>query len=97
MGSSWRDQMSPKQLDTNPVTPFRYSGVPFSWERLPGIPKMLQSHKKKDSIKLLPLPPPTSKEASFNRKKSSSSTSTAVAESFRKDPFFTALSSTGPP
>ncbi|MBA0843720.1 hypothetical protein Gotur_022114 [Gossypium turneri] len=124
MGSSWRDQMSPKQLDTkyssslrtpsfsssssslpsslgssyyqddsplSPVTPVRYSGVPFSWERLPGIPKMLQSHKKKDSIKLLPLPPPTSKEASFNRKKSSSSTSTAVAESFRKDPFFTAL------
>ncbi|PPS10827.1 hypothetical protein GOBAR_AA09819 [Gossypium barbadense] len=88
-GSSYYKNDSP----LSPVTPVRYSGVPFSWERLPGIPKMLQSHKKKDSIKLLPLPPPTSKEASFNRKKSSSSTSTstAVAESFRKDPFFTAL------
>ncbi|XP_038996532.1 uncharacterized protein LOC120121160 isoform X2 [Hibiscus syriacus] len=85
----------------NPVAPVRFSAVPFSWERLPGIPKKLQNHKKKESIKLLPLPPPATPPTSrksilgklLSRKKTStaSSVSAAAAESFRKDPFFTAL------
>ncbi|XWS15397.1 hypothetical protein CRYUN_Cryun35bG0093600 [Craigia yunnanensis] len=90
LGSSYLPDNSP----LTPATPFRFSGVPFSWEHLPGIPKKLQNHKKKESMKLLPLPPPatppTSKkynfEDMFKRKKKS-----GAAESFRKDPFFAAL------
>ncbi|GMJ11664.1 hypothetical protein HRI_004835600 [Hibiscus trionum] len=96
LGSSYFQDDSP----LSPVAPVRFSGVPFSWERLPGIPKKLQNHKKKESIKLLPLPPPATPPtyrknifgSLLTRKKSSSSTaSTVAAESFRKDPFFTAL------
>ncbi|XWS23365.1 hypothetical protein CRYUN_Cryun28dG0007600 [Craigia yunnanensis] len=84
----------PDDSPLSPVTPFRFSGVPFSWEHLPGIPKKLQNHKKKEFINLLPLPPPaiapTSKRYNFEgmltRKKAS-----GAAESFRKDPFFAAL------
>lgn len=75
----------------SPTTPLRSSGIPFSWEKLPGIPKK-QLSKKKDpcSMNLLPLPPsgnsiPSRKETSPMLKKYSTS------ESFRKDPFFAAL------
>ncbi|KAE8693514.1 Protease-associated RING/U-box zinc finger family protein [Hibiscus syriacus] len=84
-----------------PVAPVRFSGVPFSWERLPGIPKKLQNHKNKESVKLLPLPPPATLPTSrksilgklLSRKKTSTASTVAAAavESFRKDPFFTAL------
>uniref|UniRef100_A0A2P2IU70 Uncharacterized protein n=1 Tax=Rhizophora mucronata TaxID=61149 RepID=A0A2P2IU70_RHIMU len=76
----------------SPATSLRFSGVPFSWEHLPGIPKK-PSHKKRDStLKVLPLPPsvtpPTSKRFNFEQigigKKISS-------ESSKQDPFFTAL------
>ncbi|KAK8974020.1 hypothetical protein V6N11_046978 [Hibiscus sabdariffa] len=98
LGSSYFQDDSP----LSPAAPVRFSGVPFSWERLPGIPKKLQNHKKKESIKLLPLPPPatpppTSRKNIFGnlltRKKTSSASTVAAsaAESFRKDPFFTAL------
>ncbi|XP_057490330.1 uncharacterized protein LOC130776210 [Actinidia eriantha] len=41
-----------------PSTPLRSSGIPFSWEKLPGIPKRQLSKKKDPSLKsLLPLPP----------------------------------------
>ncbi|KAF2290974.1 hypothetical protein GH714_017710 [Hevea brasiliensis] len=80
----------PDDFPPNPATPRRFSGVPFSWEHLPGIPKK-PSCKKKDStvVKALPLPPHTSKrfnleEVGIIRKKNSK-------ESFGKDPFFTAL------
>ncbi|XVE60776.1 hypothetical protein DITRI_Ditri05aG0154500 [Diplodiscus trichospermus] len=84
----------PDDPPLSPATPLRFSGVPFSWEHLPGIPKKLQNHKKKESIKLLPLPPPatppTSKkynlEHVLSRKKAS-----GAAESFQKDPFFAAM------
>ncbi|KAJ6297307.1 hypothetical protein OIU78_022945 [Salix suchowensis] len=76
-----------------PATPHRFSGVPFSWEHSPGIPKN-QSYKKKDcSSKDLPLPPPaasTSISKRFNseeigaRKKNNN-------DSFRRDPFFAAF------
>ncbi|GMI90527.1 hypothetical protein HRI_002722000 [Hibiscus trionum] len=88
--SSLRSSYFPDDSPRSPGTPFRFLGVPFSWEHLPGIPKKLQNHNKKDySMKLLPLPPPTtSKNNSFEdmltRKKAS--------ESFRRmDPFFAAL------
>ncbi|KAF7811840.1 uncharacterized protein G2W53_032816 [Senna tora] len=45
-----------------PSTPLRLiSRVPFSWEHFPGIPKNScnQNYCKNPSLKLLPLPPPT--------------------------------------
>ncbi|KAK8620650.1 hypothetical protein V6N13_067120 [Hibiscus sabdariffa] len=89
IGSSYFQDDSP----LSPVAPLRFSGVPFSWESLPGIPKKLQNHKEKESIKL---PPPATSPTSrknilgnlLARKKTSS---TAAAESFRKDPFLRAL------
>ncbi|XP_057468753.1 uncharacterized protein LOC130758702 [Actinidia eriantha] len=42
----------------SPSTPLRSLGIPFSWEKLPGIPKRQLSKKKEPSLKsLLPLPP----------------------------------------
>ncbi|XP_039017118.1 uncharacterized protein LOC120147969 [Hibiscus syriacus] len=61
-------------------SPLRFSGVPFSWEHSPGVPKKLQSHKKKESTKLLPLPPPATPP-----------TSKKAYESFHRDPFFVAM------
>ncbi|KAK2659286.1 hypothetical protein Ddye_005819 [Dipteronia dyeriana] len=87
-------------LRSTPATPLRFSGKPFSWEHLPGVPKK-NIHKKKEptilNIKQLPLPPPvtppSSKKHHFqdniigNSKKFSTS-----SESFRiKDPFVVAL------
>ncbi|XP_061366625.1 uncharacterized protein LOC133309813 [Gastrolobium bilobum] len=78
----------------SPASPLRFSGVPFSWERLPGIPKKQNSKKKQESsMKLLPLPPPTTSHSSKKlsheetriRKKNSMQTS------FQRDPFFAAL------
>ncbi|KAL9379805.1 hypothetical protein Peur_028287 [Populus x canadensis] len=77
----------------SPATPLQFSGVPFSWEHLPGIPKK-QSHKKKDSIlKALPLPPPAA-PASISRRINSEEIGIRKKhnnESFRRDPFFAAL------
>ncbi|KAE8666529.1 Protease-associated RING/U-box zinc finger family protein [Hibiscus syriacus] len=93
LGSSYFPDDSP----FSPGTPFRFSGVPFSWEHLPGIPKKLQNHSKKDySMKLLPLPPQTiprpSKTSSFEDMLTRKKPSAGVSESFRRmDPFFAAL------
>ncbi|KAK8279829.1 hypothetical protein V6Z11_D09G135900 [Gossypium hirsutum] len=82
----------PEDSPLSPATPLRFSGVPFSWEHLPGVPKKkLEDEKQKGSIKLLPLPPPatppTSKRNNFEeilaRKKASNAGG--------KDPFFAAM------
>lgn len=77
----------------SPATPLQFSGVPFSWEHLPGIPKK-QSYKKKDStLKALPLPPPAA-PASISRRINSEEIGIRKKhnnESFRRDPFFAAL------
>ncbi|KAK7270382.1 hypothetical protein RIF29_23475 [Crotalaria pallida] len=76
------------------------SGVPFSWEHLPGIPKKQNSYNKKknkdSSTKLLPLPPPTTTtttttHSSKKKKESSSSSSIISQSSFQRDPFFAAM------
>ncbi|XP_039022469.1 uncharacterized protein LOC120154915 [Hibiscus syriacus] len=56
--SSLGSSFIPGDSPLSPATPLRFSGVPFSWEHSPGVPKKLQNHKKKESTKLLPLPPP---------------------------------------
>ncbi|KAL5845985.1 hypothetical protein ACOSQ3_009509 [Xanthoceras sorbifolium] len=90
----------PDESPLSPATPLRFSGKPFSWEHLPGVPKK-NTHKKKESIlnnniKQLPLPPPTthptsSKKHQFQDVGNSKKFSTS-SESFRiKDPFVAAL------
>ncbi|KAK7851363.1 uncharacterized protein LOC112017369 [Quercus suber] len=76
----------------SPATPLRYSGVPFSWEHLPGIPKKKQASKKESSSKLLPLPPtstttPSSKKSNLEDVVGKKN----CKQTFEKDPFFAAL------
>ncbi|QCE08006.1 uncharacterized protein LOC114190562 [Vigna unguiculata] len=93
--SSFESFYFPEDPLLSPASPLRFSGVPFSWEHLPGIPKKQNSKKKlqESSLKLLPLPPPTTTRSSKNltheetrvRKKNS------VQSVFQRDPFFAAL------
>ncbi|XP_054786922.1 uncharacterized protein LOC129293144 [Prosopis cineraria] len=75
--------------EPSPYSPLRFSGVPFSWELLPGIPKKQTCFRKKliqeSSMKLLPLPPPTN-TSSYNFKKKNS-----LPSIFQRDPFFAAM------
>ncbi|KAK6939767.1 hypothetical protein RJ641_029298 [Dillenia turbinata] len=80
----------------SPTTPLQFSGIPFSWEHFPGIPKKQASRNlQHSSMNLLPLPPAATtaapsrrfhfdQEAAPLRKKYNST-------SFRRDPFFAAL------
>ncbi|KAL3513533.1 hypothetical protein ACH5RR_026250 [Cinchona calisaya] len=75
-----------------------FSGIPFSWEQIPGIPKN-QISKKKDlsALGLLPLPPAGSCSSNTFRKNNRedhviiSPKKYNNNENFRKDPFFAAL------
>lgn len=91
VGSSYYRDDSP----LSPATPLRFSGVPFSWEHLPGIPKKLQNHKKKESTKLFPLLPPPATTSTSKKYNSDDPTSWkklySADQSIRKDPFFAAL------
>ncbi|XP_059461211.1 uncharacterized protein LOC132190286 [Corylus avellana] len=96
LGSSYFPDDSP----LSPATPLRYSGVPFSWEQLPGIPKkLIQAPKKKEysSSKLLPLPPLTAAAAPPPSKKSNPENMgdrkkiNPRQSGFQRDPFFAAL------
>ncbi|XP_059631934.1 uncharacterized protein LOC132274628 [Cornus florida] len=78
----------------SPNTPLRSSGIPFSWEQLPGIPKKQTPENKDPSKSLLPLPPAGTSiyskklnpvEIPLPRKKYYSS------KNSRRDPFFAAL------
>lgn len=93
--SSFESFYFPEDPLLSPASPLRFSGVPFSWEYLPGIPKKQNSKKKlqESSLKLLPLPPPTTTHSSRKhtheetriRKKNS------IQSVFQRDPFFAAL------
>lgn len=76
----------------SPATPLRYSGVPFSWEHLPGIPKKKQASKKESSSKLLPLPP-TSTVTPSSRKSNLEDVvgKKNCKQTLKIDPFFAAL------
>ncbi|XP_075480617.1 uncharacterized protein LOC142521274 [Primulina tabacum] len=64
---------------TTPCTsPPHFKGIPFSWEKIPGIPKYQESHKSSKSTRsLLPLPP--------------AGNSVSAAAATKKDPFLVAL------
>ncbi|WCJ44160.1 hypothetical protein M5689_024846 [Euphorbia peplus] len=88
--SSCSSSNFPDEFPSSPATPLRFSGVPFSWEHLPGIPKK-SSHKKKDQStlkKVLPLPPQVSKRFNLDEIRHQKNVS---GESFGMDPFFAAL------
>ncbi|CAL5414390.1 unnamed protein product [Camellia sinensis] len=78
--SSQNDETNPF---FSPNSPLPSSGIPFSWEKLPGIPKK-QHSKKNDvvvpSLHLLPLPP--SRKLSLQKKH---------AGERERDPFLAAL------
>ncbi|XP_057973295.1 uncharacterized protein LOC131161501 [Malania oleifera] len=80
--------------DNSPKTHLQFSRIPFSWEKLPGVPKKQFSRKKDPSLEaLLPLPPSAGPNSSkrvtmgdiirIRRKKPN--------ESIRRDPFFAAF------
>ncbi|KAJ7969693.1 DUF688 domain-containing protein [Quillaja saponaria] len=84
----------------SPSTPLRFSGVPFSWEHLPGIPKQLQTSIKMNqssSLQLmLPLPaPPTnlqpSKRYNLEDQAATRKKNYSLDQTFRKDPFLAAI------
>ncbi|XP_004496376.1 uncharacterized protein [Cicer arietinum] len=80
----------PDDPPLSPASPLRFSGVPFSWEHLPGIPKKhFSNNNLKSSIKLLPLPPPTTQSS----KKLTSHEDTKISKknSIQRDPFFAAM------
>ncbi|KAK9743302.1 hypothetical protein RND81_03G230600 [Saponaria officinalis] len=85
--SSFRSS-SLEQNYSQPSTLSTSSGVPFSWETIPGIPKKIDPSRKKlpHGKNYLPLPPPvsttTTPNKNFNQKKH------YIA---RSDPFFDAL------
>ncbi|KAF5735413.1 hypothetical protein HS088_TW15G00915 [Tripterygium wilfordii] len=83
------------QSPINPSTPLRFSGVPFSWEQLPGIPKKAQNHhhmiKDVSSMPIvLPLPPPTTSKR-FDSEEFGISKKVGNSPSDWRDPFFAAL------
>ncbi|CAB4319923.1 unnamed protein product [Prunus armeniaca] len=98
---------NPDHHDSSPfslATPLRFSGVPFSWEHFPGIPKKLNSSKKElySSLKRLPLPPPTTTTTSTQKPSKKfildnigvnvrHKNPKGHSSDFAKDPFFAAL------
>lgn len=89
--------------DHHHTSPIRFSGVPFSWEHFPGIPKKQHSKKKQESSnkqQLLPLPPPTTPTSSVTKKfnlddiwakNSNKNKRYHPKQTIQRDPFFAAL------
>ncbi|KAK4413307.1 hypothetical protein Salat_2743300 [Sesamum alatum] len=76
-------------------TPLKFKGIPFSWEKLPGIPKN-QGPKKKayNSEHLLPLPPAGTTNAAAKKLQLHQELEISPKKSNRflqRDPFFAAL------
>ncbi|BAT94400.1 uncharacterized protein LOC124832491 [Vigna umbellata] len=94
--SSFESFYFPEDPLLSPASPLiRFSGVPFSWEHLPGIPKKQNSKKKlqESSLKLLPLPPPTTTRSSkkLSHEETRVRKKNSVQSVFQRDPFFAAL------
>ncbi|XP_042507693.1 uncharacterized protein LOC122083847 [Macadamia integrifolia] len=94
-GSSIFDDSSP----SSPITPLPFSGIPFSWEQHPGIPKKYlnphsPSSKTKDGnpLILLPLPPPKPTPSKrFNLESILPTRKKKPQQNFHPDPFVAAL------
>ncbi|KAL3366227.1 hypothetical protein AABB24_011071 [Solanum stoloniferum] len=101
---SFHDILDDHNSPISPTTPLQFpKGVPFSWEKIPGIPKQIFSKKNNTTTtlgQLLPLmPPPCGNGNNVPNNSSKKITSFLdefsprknVAKSFRKDPFFAAF------
>ncbi|XP_055830606.1 uncharacterized protein LOC129899620 [Solanum dulcamara] len=98
---SFHDILDDHNSPISPTTPLQFpKGIPFSWEKLPGIPKQIFSKKNSTTSlgQLLPLMPPPAGNANISNssKKITSfldefSPRKSAAKSFRKDPFFAAF------
>ncbi|KAL8196740.1 hypothetical protein R6Q57_024503 [Mikania cordata] len=84
---------------SSPATPLQYSGIPFSWEQFPGIPKKNDASKASSQCLLPPPPSGHSFRKSFGKdsapliKKYTSSGAGGLHHliSFHEDPFFAAF------
>ncbi|KAL0437971.1 UNVERIFIED_CONTAM: hypothetical protein Slati_2280100 [Sesamum latifolium] len=75
-------------------TPLKFKGIPFSWEKLPGIPKnqLLGPKKKAYSEHLLPLPPAGTTSSAAKKLLHQEEISPKKSNRFvQRDPFFAAL------
>ncbi|KAL2520127.1 uncharacterized protein Fot_24050 [Forsythia ovata] len=71
----------------SPITPLKFSsGVPFSWEKIPGIPKQASIKNKESLRNLLPLPPAGKISSNFSKKHFHEQIFPK-----KKDPFFAAF------
>ncbi|CAA0809898.1 Unknown protein [Striga hermonthica] len=78
----------------SPSTPLKFKGIPFSWEKNPGIPKNNQSSSKKKEYSEHLLPPPPAGSSNSGDKKSIHQEEIFPKKSNRfqqRDPFFAAL------
>ncbi|KAL3737069.1 hypothetical protein ACJRO7_025918 [Eucalyptus globulus] len=77
-----------------PPAPVASSGVPFSWEKIPGIPKnhlsWMMARSPSTSL-LLPLPPAAAATASPSSKKHRLSRTTSATRNSKRDPFVSAF------
>lgn len=100
---SFHDILDDHNSPISPTSPLQLpKGVPFSWEKIPGIPKQIFSKKNNTTSlgQLLPLMPPPAGNANNTITNSFKKTSSfldefsprkSAAKSFRKDPFFAAF------
>ncbi|KAL3830293.1 hypothetical protein ACJIZ3_019095 [Penstemon smallii] len=77
-----------------PSTPLKFKGIPFSWERIPGIPKQQGCKKKESSKHLLPLPPAGNSNSAKKlqiQEEISPKKNHQNSNRFQRDPFIAAL------
>lgn len=84
---------SSSSSNSSPATPLRFSGIPFSWEKLPGIPKhQIPNKKDHHHSHFLPLPPAGTPRKSVPKELNSSAGKKQFSgDCFLKDPFFAAF------
>ena len=90
---SFRENYSSSSSNSSPATPLRFSGIPFSWEKLPGIPKhQIPNKKDHHHSHFLPLPPAGNpRKSGWKESNSPAGKKQFSGDSFRKDPFFAAF------
>ncbi|KZV33086.1 hypothetical protein F511_03352 [Dorcoceras hygrometricum] len=72
-------------------TPLNFNGVPFSWEKIPGISKHQVSKMDENSGSLLPLPPAGNSNSSTKKHHNEQEQKHHSSNRFKRDPFFAAL------
>lgn len=74
----------------SPTPPLKFTGIPFSWEQTPGIPKNHHGFKKREPSRhhLLPLPPAGTTTSSTNQEEVSPK---KQQTRLKRDPFFAAF------